>query len=697
MAVFETRMVYFCSPRCKDHHQRADDGERPPPQTTAPEPSRAPSPLPSPEPSKGAAPEPPPQPSPSPATPSQPPSIASPSPPPAKGPIKALEVLAPEADEDERGLTGALVRGELATLALGALLLIAAFIAPALVESALGIQVRLLIGGVTMIALLAMVGLSLSRRSWRAALEEGLVAFSAALVLVAGASSEDRSAVLIAVPGIAALTWLGRWLEASLRTVLVRNQRSLHPDDEAERERLVDVLWGDSPAETTATRGWAEPAGSEPLGQPSEPNRSDLLPQIAALRGEGASPTGRSAMGAAFFIGWLSIPLGLLLLLALLYWATATEPALLLSASFILALSPRGLRRGWIGPLLIAAGRGATKGLLFRDGAALEATARANWVVFDARGTLTYGHPEVSEVVKVGDLDEAELLALAAGVETAAGDNALGDAIVSAAVDGGLSPVNVRLARRTPGLGMSATSPRGDLLVGTRQLILGQGISVAEADEVASEMEARAETVIFVALAGRIQGVIGLRDRLRPDAKDVAQELSRLGTEPVLMTGDSRLTADALGKRLGFEHVRAEVEPDQWIEHVRSMKETGNGVAMVARPPRRQDTLAAADVGLALGRSGLEVEAAGVALDGDDPGMAVQAVALARGALRTVRLNLTAAAVALVILPGLASLLVNILLPTPWIVPMAIALVSSLTPALLSSKVVTIPRSRLKR
>ncbi len=286
-------------------------------------------------------------------------------------------------------------------------------------------------------------------------------------------------------------------------------------------------------------------------------------------------------------------------------------------------------------------------------------------------------------VVPIGTLSEEEILSLAAGAERAAGDNPLGASIVDAAEAKSLEPVEVRLARHNPGLGISATSPRGDLLIGTRQLLLGEGISVAEADETASEMEERAETVVFLALAGRIQGVIALEDELRPGARDVARDLRKLGVDPVLMTGDSRSKADALAKQLGFENPRAEVAPEQWSEQIASLRETEHGIAMVACPPRHEDTLAAADVGMTLGCAGLDVEAAGVALADERPGAAVTAVALARGALRSSRRNLTIASAQMLVSLGLAWLALGFL--PLWSVPVVVALLSSLTVAWVAS------------
>lgn len=563
------------------------------------------------------------------------------------------------------------------------------------------LNVQLGVAFVTVFALALETSRAALRNGWRVAVEEGLVLVGAMFTLVAGlldwtpwngAVTEQGPALgaLLATPGVAMFTWAGRWLEAALQNGLVRRLEPLHQLSPAEIGELGSQLWGDGRKENTATRGWSDRASAEPLGARPVPGKLDLLRQIAATRGDGASPTGRDARRWSMILMVSALPVALLLVLALVHWDRDTTLSLLLAAATVLALNPRALRRGWLGPFLAAAGRAARWGILFRDGAAMEAAARSHWVVFDAQGTLTQGEPRVTSVICVGDLDEGELLALVAGVEKAAGHDPLGIAIVETAQQRGIVPVQVRLARRAPGMGVTATSTRGDLLVGTRQLLLGQGISVAEADEVAAELESRTETVVFIALAGRIQGVIGLRDERRPGAEVVAGELLDLGVEPVLMTGDGRLTADALGRELGFEHVRAEVAPDQWAAQITSLRETGHGIAMVARPPRHEETLSAANVGLTLGGTGLEIDATGVALDGDNPTQAVKAVHVARRALRAAKINLFLTSALVIAELGLASLALSSMsdghhgLALTIAVPVVVAAASAASAALFS-------------
>jgi P-type E1-E2 ATPase len=562
-------------------------------------------------------------------------------------------------------------------------------------------HVQLGLALVTVVALAVETVRASLRSGWRAAAEDVLVLAGALFTLSAGlvdwapwrgaAPDQARAfCVLVATPGIAMLTWGARWLEAALQAGFVRRLEPLRQLALAELGEVGPRLWGDGRKENTAPCGWRDEPDTEPLGARPVPGKLDLLTQVAATRGDGASPTGRDVRRWSTLLMASSIPVALALLLALVHWDRDPTISLLLAAATVLALNPRALRRGWLGPFLAAAGRAARRGILFRDGAALEATARSHWVVFDAQSALTRGEPRVTSVICVGDLDEGELLALVAGVEKAFSNDPLGNAIIELAQQRGIVPVQVRLARRVPGMGVTAASTRGDLLVGTRQLLLGQGISVAEADEVAAELEARTDIVAFVALAGRIQGVIGLRDERRPGAYAVAGELTDMGVDPVLMTGDGRLTAEALGRELRFEHVRAEVAPDQWASQIAALRDTGHGIAMVARPPRHEETLSAASVGLSLGSTGLEIDATGVALGSEDPSQAVKAVTVARRALRAAKINLFLASALMIAELGLASLALSSLsgehhgLVLTVAVPLVVAITSAASAALFS-------------
>ena len=577
---------------------------------------------------------------------------------------------------------------------LGAVLLTGvAALAPTVAEAAVARHVQVAAAILTVLWVAGAAMRTLVRDGWRAGLEEVLVlagVFLTGIAAIEELRATGSSGAFVAAPVLALATWTGRWIEAGARARLFGRLLAAVSAEEAESLRVrSSLLWGDSRAEATAMRGWVGPPGARPALSTGKQGMSELLPRIAALRGDGSSPFGRAASRAATYVGFGAVPVAaaLLLLSRLLAERPSLPVSFLLAAGVVLALSPRALRRGWVSPLLEAGGSAVGRGVLFRDGAALEATARASWVVFDARGTLTRPQPSVTSVAAVGTLDETTLLSLAGGAErAAAADTPIGAAVVCGAEERGVPLLEVRLARRHEGLGISATSPKGDLLVGNRQFLLGQGISIAEAEEKASEMEARAQTVLFLALGRRVQGVTGLDDEVCLGVDSLAEDLARIGVEAVLMTGDSQSKAEALGERLGFEHVRAGLSPEGWAEQVASLRETGHGVAMVARPPRHEDTLAAADVGITIAQSGLDVETAGVALTSREPCAAREAVSVARSALRTARRNIVLASASIMAGIGLALLPLGPLHPwAPWAMPTLIALLSAATVVVVSS------------
>jgi P-type E1-E2 ATPase len=532
---------------------------------------------------------------------------------------------------------------------------------------------------------------SLLKQGARAFIDEALVASAAALVFAAGLQSQN-DALAVATPALVAITWLGRWLEGLNRRHLIRQTRAALDERDAPPVQ-DDQLWGDRRQVDDADPAWTNAPREDTLGLPPSTEPKDLLPQIVAPHGRRASQLARAAGRAASWLPLAALPTAILLALALLWWHTPPARALLLAASVLLAIVPRGLRRSWVGPLLLATGRAAKDGVRFPDGAAMEAAGKAHWVVFDGQGTMTDHDRQVAGVVAIDELSEEEVLALAAGMEQVDGQTSLGRAIVQEAQSRTLTPVQVRLVRRHAGQGLSATTPKGEVLLGTRQMLLQQGISVAHADEVAVDLEAQAHSVVFLALAGRIQGVIAVANRPRPDAEGISKDLTALQVEPVLMTDDSQLAAEALGRQLGFDHVRAEIPPEQWAEQVQFLRETGHGVAMVTRLPRHEQALAAADVGLTLHNDDDSADTTTVHLAGDAPSQAVHAVAWARAAWRTARQLVFVAIVLLLAQMGLPFIFSGT--AQTWHIPLAVALLSALTPALVCWPLLAAPRHPL--
>jgi cation transport ATPase len=321
------------------------------------------------------------------------------------------------------------------------------------------------------------------------------------------------------------------------------------------------------------------------------------------------------------------------------------------AAAFLLAMWGRPLARSGAAPLAAGAGRAARAGAFFRDAAALEAAAHVGTVVLPGSGTLTAGAPRVTDLVSVGERGEDELLALAAATFLAAApDEAITAGLRAAATERGLGLPEVRRPAHRPGRGVLGAAPGGeDLVVGTRALLLAEGVSIAAADEAVSRLEVRGRTTVLVAVGGKVQGIVGLHDAVRPGARAAIDALHRLGVEPVLLTGDARTTAEALAHELGIDHLRAEVEPDERAAEVRRLTESGTTVAVIGHPLRDGAALDAADVALALESAGAPQGEPAVRLAGDALEDAVAALEEAGRAIAAVRRNVTIASGALVL------------------------------------------------
>lgn len=284
-------------------------------------------------------------------------------------------------------------------------------------------------------------------------------------------------------------------------------------------------------------------------------------------------------------------------------------------------------------PFVEALVEAARRGIVFRDAASVEEAARVGTVAFCFRGTITVGRPELTEVVSLGSRSEREVLALAAAAEEAAREDPLSTAVLRGAMARGLKLEGVRRPVVLPGLGVTAVSASGEaVVVGQRRLLLAEGVSVAPAEDVLLGIEGAGRTALLVAIDGRVEGVLGIDDPVRDEARSAVQALIDAGFEVALLAGTARATVEAIGALLDVSNLRPEVSPDERPAVVRALSEVGRGVAVVGRPRWDGAALAAADVGI-------QVEAAGgvggetaLALASDDLRDAAAALTEARRA-----------------------------------------------------------------
>ncbi len=289
--------------------------------------------------------------------------------------------------------------------------------------------------------------------------------------------------------------------------------------------------------------------------------------------------------------------------------------------------------------IIVGVGRGASLGILIKNGESLERAHKISRVILDKTGTVTAGRPELTDVVLHNGLGRQALLRLAASAERAS-EHPLAAAIVAGA-GGSLVPAASFVSR--PGLGIGASVEGRDVLVGTAALLAQSGIAVsAAASGDLARLEAEGKTAVLVAVDQGAAGVLAVADTVRPGAKDAVARLHAMGLRVMLLTGDSLRVAQAVAGEVGVTDVEAGVRPEGKAAAVKEWQQDGKmQVAMVGDGVNDAPALAAADLGIAMGRaSDVALEAADITLLRSDLGGIADAILLGRRTMKTIRQNL---------------------------------------------------------
>lgn len=358
-------------------------------------------------------------------------------------------------------------------------------------------------------------------------------------------------------------------------------------------------------------------------------------PTFGADSTRDASRVGRVGNSIASFGGVVALGLGVLAVVATTPGVTGS---LVLVAAVLAAFPLTAIRRAAVAPFIAGAAVAAARGIAFRNARALDAAGTATVVALCSRGTLTEGRPEVVEFERIGDARDDTpdaLLALAAAAESSASHHPLAQAILGFAKQRGVAPESVRRAAYLRGRGVTAVAPGGETLVlGNRQLLLDEGMSVAVADEAAARAETRGRTVLLLGLGGRVRAIVALEDTMRPGVRAAVQQLFDLPAEVVLLSGDHRASAEALATAVDIDHVKAELLPDERGDEVRRLRDAGGAVVAIGRPEEDDAPLAAADVPIVLGAAGSPSGERAVALATVDIRDAATALSIARATRR---------------------------------------------------------------
>src|SRR6266849_1301405 len=294
--------------------------------------------------------------------------------------------------------------------------------------------------------------------------------------------------------------------------------------------------------------------------------------------------------------------------------------------------------------IMVGTGRGAQAGVLIKNAEALEILEKVDTLVVDKTGTLTEGKPRVVSVVatpvkKKGN-DENELLRLVASVEQGS-EHPLGAAVIEAARTRGLALGTVREIHSRTGRGVSGQVDGRRVLIGNDQWLQENGIPVSELKQKTEQLRREGQTVIFVALDGQLKGLIGIADPIKPSTAQALRDLKAAGLRLVMLTGDSRTTAEAVARGLGIDEFEAEVLPERKSQVVQRLQKEGRIVAMAGDGINDAPALAQANVGIATGTgTDVAMESGGVTLVKGDLAGIVRARKLSRATMRNIRQNL---------------------------------------------------------
>ena len=314
---------------------------------------------------------------------------------------------------------------------------------------------------------------------------------------------------------------------------------------------------------------------------------------------------------------WASWLVPVALLIAVIAWLVTKD--VVRAVTVLVVFCPCALVLATPTAIMGAIGQATKHGVIIKSGEALEKMGKVDTVAFDKTGTLTYGRLEVSNLVPTAEIGEAELLKLAASAESRS-EHPLGKAITERAKSDGIPLLETANFKMAAGKGISAEIGGKPYLLGSEAFLAENGVTLdAAASNALNTLRAAGKASVIVSCEGKVIGIVALSDTLRPEGAAMVQELARMGTKSVLLTGDHRRAAAYFAAQVGITDVRAELLPEDKVGNIKELMQGGR-VCMIGDGVNDAPALKTADVGVAMGAMGsdIAVEAADVALMTDD-------------------------------------------------------------------------------
>jgi len=314
--------------------------------------------------------------------------------------------------------------------------------------------------------------------------------------------------------------------------------------------------------------------------------------------------------------------------------------ALIAAVSVLIIACPCALGLATPMSIMVATGRGAGMGVLFKNAEAIETLRKVDTLVVDKTGTLTEGRPRLTGVIPAENMEESELLALAATLEKGS-EHPLAGAVVSGAMDRGIPLTDAKNFTSHTGKGVSGRVRGKAVLLGNLELFADFSVAPGDLAAKAGPLLDQGQTVMFAAVEGKPAGILAVSDPIKETAPKAIRELQAEGLRMVMLTGDNQATAKAVGEKLGIDEVLAGVLPQEKAVAVKKFQDQGRVVAMAGDGINDAPALAQAQVGIAMGTgTDVAMESAGVTLVKGDLTGIVRARKLSRATMRNIRQNL---------------------------------------------------------